>query len=58
MTQDEAKRAMEAHLKVEGGEGDDYDTGYIHEIVDRDTAIVGWDSGARTPCLLADLSLA
>lgn len=57
MTKNEAKVALESHTKVEAGKGEDHDTGYIHEIKDN-MAIVGWDSGVRTPCPIADLSAA
>jgi hypothetical protein len=33
---------------VEGGHGEDYDTGRI-ESIEGDTAIVAWDSGVKTP---------
>ena len=33
---------------VEGGHGEDYDTGRI-ESIDGDTAFVAWDSGVKTP---------
>lgn len=57
MTKTEAQTAMARHAKVEAGVGDDHDTGHILALVD-DTAIVGWDSGVRTPCPISDLSMA
>lgn len=33
--------------RVEGGKGEDYDTGTIHSI-DEDQVTVSWDSGVRT----------
>lgn len=56
MTKIEAQAAMEGHVKVEGGDGEDYDAGYIFSI-DGDMAEVGWDSGVSTPCAIADLSV-
>jgi hypothetical protein len=60
MTKFEAEAAMENHTLVEGGEPgtDDYDTGYILEITDEDTAIVVWRSGTRTPYPINDLAVA
>ena len=57
MTKLEAQAAMEAHSKVEAGKGEDHDTGHILSL-DGETASVGWDSGVRTPCSIADLSAA
>lgn len=56
MTKIEAQAALENHTKVQGGEGADHDTGYIHSI-DGEMAVVGWDSGVKTPCPIADLSV-
>jgi hypothetical protein len=58
MTKTEAQKAMDQHVKVEAGTGEDHDRGYVHEIVDDETALIGWDSGVRTPCAIADLSFA
>lgn len=55
MTKQQAQAAMESHTKVEAGEGEDHDTGYILAI-NGDMADVGWDSGVRTPCAIADLA--
>jgi hypothetical protein len=55
MTNTEAQRALENHTKVEGGKGEDHDTGYILAINADNIALVGWDSGVRTPCHIADL---
>ncbi len=54
MTKREAQATIKNHTKVEGGEGDEYDIGYIHSI-DGKWAMVGWDSGVVTPCLLAEI---
>ena len=56
MTKTEAQTAMVAHTKVESGQREDHDTGYIHKI-DGVMATVGWDSGVRTRCSIADLSI-
>jgi hypothetical protein len=56
MTRDQAQQAMDSHTKVEAGEGEEHDTGYIHKL-DGDEATVGWDSGVRTMCPIADLSV-
>lgn len=40
--------------RVEGGEGDDHDTGRI-ESVEGAVAIVAWDSGVKTPACLRSL---
>lgn len=42
--------------RVEAGDDRDRDTGVVHS-VDGDTATVGWDSGVRTTCPLAELRL-
>jgi len=42
---------------VEAGRGDDHDTGVVLSIESNSMALVGWDSGDRTQCLIADLSL-
>jgi hypothetical protein len=57
MTQIQARAAMGAHLRVQGGEGEDHDTGYIID-VEGDMATVAWDSGVRTPCPISDLRVA
>ena len=57
MTNQQAQQAMDSHTKVEGGEGADRDTGYIHAI-NGEMATVGWDSGVTTPCPIADLRAA
>jgi hypothetical protein len=57
MTQQQAQDAMDRRLKVEAGEGDDHDAGYIISI-DGAMATVAWDSGVRTPCPIADLAQA
>lgn len=57
MTKTEATDAMKRHVKVTAGEGDERDTGYIHEVSDT-MAVVGWDSGVRTKCPLPLLSAA
>lgn len=54
MTMQEAIEAMELGYKVQAGQGQDHDTGYIHHVDDR-FARVAWDSGVVTPCPLADL---
>lgn len=36
-------------MRVEGGEGEDHDTGIVDSI-DGETAIVRWDSHVVTPC--------
>lgn len=56
MTNAEAQAALEAHTEVEAGEGEDHDVGRIISI-DGDMAIVAWQTGVRTPCPIADLSL-
>lgn len=43
--------------RVEAGRGDDHDTGVVLSIESNSMALVGWDSGDRTQCLIADLSL-
>lgn len=58
MTYEQAVEAMAGMLKIEGGEGDGYDTGKIAELIDRETALVGWDSGVQTECAIAILALA
>lgn len=40
--------------RVEAGEGEDHDTGRVVS-VDGDMAIVAWDSGVKTLCLVEDL---
>jgi hypothetical protein len=40
--------------RVEGGEGEDHDTGRV-ERIDDGMAFVSWDSGVKTPCPVADL---
>lgn len=57
MTKQQAQKAMDDHAKVQAGKGEDHDTGYIHAI-NGDMADVGWDSGVRTPCPIADLASA
>jgi hypothetical protein len=57
MTKTEAQAAMERHTRIEAGDGNDRDWGYIHSI-GGDTAIVGWESGVRTPCAIADITFA
>jgi hypothetical protein len=57
MTKIEAAAAMEAATLVEAGEGDDRDTGRIHQI-DGDKALVGWQSGVSTWTQISDLSAA
>lgn len=56
MTTSEATEAMENGTKVEAGEGEDYDEGYIISI-EGDMATVAWDSGVRAPCPIADLEI-
>jgi hypothetical protein len=58
MTKQQAIEAMEKLAKVETGQGEDHDTGYIHRIDSDTMAFVGWDSGVSTPCPIADLSIA
>ena len=43
--------------RVEAGYGDDHDTGIILGFNEPGIALIAWDSGQRTPCLTADLSL-
>ena len=44
-------------MEVEGGEGDDYDTGIINTLSDDgETCTVNWESGVTTPCSLSALS--
>jgi hypothetical protein len=57
MTKQEAEAALEGHTKVQAGVGEDHDTGYIHFIRDDLQAVVGWDSGVKTPVFIADLTL-
>jgi len=57
MAKIEATAALEAHTKVEAGQGDDHDAGYIIS-VDDGMAMVAWESGVRTPCPITDLSAA
>jgi hypothetical protein len=45
-------------LEVEGGEGEDHDTGHVERIDGETMAFVSWDSGVKTPCPIADLRLA
>ena len=35
--------------RVEGGEGDDYDTGTVREHITGAQVLVSWDSGVVTP---------
>jgi hypothetical protein len=44
-------------LKVEAGKGDDHDIGRVQDVCG-DMATVAWQSGMRTPCLVADLMVA
>lgn len=41
--------------RVEGGEGEDYDTGRVERIDSPTMAYVAWDSGVKTPAIIADL---
>lgn len=43
--------------RVEAGEGDGHDTGRVVAVIDAATVEVAWDSGVRTPCPIADLTL-
>ena len=40
--------------RVEGGKGEDYDTGRI-ESIEGAVVIVAWDSGVKTPASLSSL---
>lgn len=44
--------------KVEGGTGEDHDTGQLIDIIGADTAVVAWESGVRTRAALSHLRLA
>ena len=44
-------------LRVEAGEGEDHDTGRVEWIDPNGMAYVAWDSGVKTHCPVADLSL-
>lgn len=57
MTRNAAITAMENATKVQAGQGEDHDIGIIHSI-DGEMAVVGWQSGVNTPCLITDLSAA
>lgn len=57
MTRTEIETAIETRARVEGGDGEDHDTGWIVEMIDDDTVLVSWDSGVRTPCPIDLLSL-
>ncbi len=57
MTKQQATEAMQNRAKVEAGKGDEHDTGYIHAI-NNDMAEIRWDSGVKTPCPIADLTIA
>lgn len=41
--------------RVEAGEDEDHDVGRVIRILDRDTALIAWDSGVRTPANIGDL---
>jgi hypothetical protein len=43
-------------MRVEAGDGDEYDTGIVHSIQGK-SAVVGWDSGATCLVPIADLRL-
>jgi hypothetical protein len=59
MTKVEAEAAIESKTLVAGGtDTEDYDEGYVVEIIDDERVLVAWNTGVRTPALLADLSLA
>lgn len=49
-----AGRSLKTGDRVEGGQGEDHDTGRI-ESIDGDTALVAWDSGVKTPAPLSIL---
>lgn len=62
-----AKRDFPIGVRVEGGEGEDYDTGTVVEAMDLDAAhpmasgdnvFVAWDSGVRTWAPISDLRTA
>lgn len=59
MTHTEIETALENHTRICGGrEGtDEYDEGYIRHIFNRDTVMVGWQSGVATPAPISALRL-
>jgi len=42
--------------RVEGGIGEDHDTGRVLGVIDARRVEVAWDSGVRTPAYISDLT--
>lgn len=58
MTIEQATNAMNQHLKVEAGEGEDHDVGWIISVKPEEgLAVVSWQTGVRTPCPIEDLEV-
>jgi hypothetical protein len=57
MTHNEAIACQENRTRVCAGKGVDYDEGIIIDVDDDETAVIAWDSGVRTPCAIAELSM-